>query len=237
MIWVVGNQLTRWKVDSRICYPSYKSFDEFIDVEGLKSLDRYVTETIESRLQSQDHSFHTGPLTLKPFAKRQPGSKIIYLTKPVRAKDYTNELGLDKPNLWEPTDETKRFSLLWNFIGTLPFKRIGRAMIMHDSTGQCVTPHRDHLHRNICHEFIWFRTNLNKPFFVLNPRTDKRLYVSSYSAWFDTCNQFHGADSYDGLSVSIRVDGSFSDQLRKLIPQPQINTASTAALWASVQGH
>ena len=40
------------RVDPRIKYPSYKSLDEFIDVDWLKSLDGYVTERIE-KLRSQ----------------------------------------------------------------------------------------------------------------------------------------------------------------------------------------
>jgi hypothetical protein len=201
-------------------------------VERLKSLDHHLTEKIEGRLQTQDTLFHTGPLTLKAFADRQPGSKIIYLTKARRNSDYTNAEGLGKPDLWERTDNAKEFSLLMDFVSTLPFKQVGRVMIMHDSRGRAVTAHRDHLFKEICHEFIWFRPNLNKPFFVLNPQSGKRKYVRSYSAWFDTCNQFHGADAYDGLSVSIRVDGAFSDEFRTMIPKPPFNLASTAALWA-----
>ena len=34
-------------VDSSITYPCYKSFDDIIDVERLKSLDAYITERIK----------------------------------------------------------------------------------------------------------------------------------------------------------------------------------------------
>jgi hypothetical protein len=105
-------------------------------------------------------------------------------------------------------------------------------MIMYDDAGHAVTAHRDHPYKNPCHEFIWFRTNLNKPFCLLNPDNNKKRYVESYSAWFDTCNQFHGADPHTGLAFSIRVDGTFSDEFRKQIPVPGYNRASTSALWA-----
>jgi len=42
--------------------------------------------------------------------------------------------------------------------------------------------------------------------------------VTSYSVWFDSVNQFHGAYAVDGLNFSIRVDGIFNDELRKKYP-------------------
>ena len=83
--------------------------------------------------------------------------------------------------------------------------------------GGAVTPHRDHYIYKKCHEFVWFRTNLRKPFFMLDPRSGQKRYVESYTAWFDTVNQFHGADPVKGLSFSLRVDGSWSDEFRRLI--------------------
>lgn len=119
-----------------------------------------------------------------------------------------------------------------DFIATLPFKTTARMMIMYDNGGHVVTPHRDHSATDLCHEFLWFRTNLAKPFYMLNPKTGEKRYVQSYSAWFDSVNQFHGADAYNGMSFSIRVDGTFTDEFRKRIPVPKCNRASAPALWA-----
>jgi hypothetical protein len=68
---------------------------------------------------------------------------------------------------------------------------------------------------------------------MLNPDTGERCYVASHSAWFDTVNQFHGADASGGLSFSIRVDGVFNDAFRSRIPFPNCNRAAAPALWAS----
>jgi hypothetical protein len=70
---------------------------------------------------------------------------------------------------------------------------------------------------------------------VLNEKTNEKLYVRSYSAWFDTVNQFHGTDAAPGLCFSIRVDGVFSDALRERIPDPGRNRASTPAFWACMR--
>ena len=71
---------------------------------------------------------------------------------------------------------------------------------------------------------------------MLNHRTGEKRYVESYSAWFDSVNQFHGSDARPGLSFSIRVDGVFTDEFRRRIPVPAANPASTPALWACLTG-
>lgn len=68
---------------------------------------------------------------------------------------------------------------------------------------------------------------------MLNQKTNEKRYVEGYSAWFDSVNQYHGSDAVDGLSFSIRVDGKFTDEFKKLIPRPKINMASTPSYWAS----
>jgi hypothetical protein len=217
-------------VDARITYPCYKSFDPFIDVERLKSLDAYIAERIKRHIAARKEiQFYTGPYRLKGSSPDRPGSRMIYLAQSKLPDSYFD---LDKTELWEPTEATSEFSLLMDFIATLPFKATGRMLIMYDDAYRPVPAHRDHTDSETCHEFIWFRTNLRKPFFMLNHQTDEKLYVESYSAWFDTVNQFHGTDPTEGLSFSIRVDGRFTDAFRKRIPTPAYNPASAPALWA-----
>ncbi len=219
----------KFKVDPRIKYPNYKSFDEFIDVAQLKSLDQYLAERLKARLSTQDTDFYTS-LTQKPFGKRTPGSKTINLTRAKQAYYYKD---VNNPDLWEIGEEAEEFPLLLDFVRTLPFKRTARIVIMYDFFGNAITAHRDHALKDLCHEFIWFRSNLKKPFYLLNPWTNEKAYVQSYSAWFDTVNQLHGADKHEGPSFTMRVDGIFSDELRKQITVPAYNLASTASLWAA----
>jgi hypothetical protein len=222
------------QVEASITYPSYKSFDEFLDVERLKSLDGYVTERVRRHVEAQqDHQFYTGPFTLEQQSPVRPGTRMIYLSQSKLPDSYYD---LDRTELWEPAAAAEEFSELMDFIATLPFASTGRMLIMYDNVPRPVTPHRDHDVIEVCHEFVWFRTNLTKPFFMLNHRTGERQYVSSYSAWFDTVNQFHGSDPCDGLSFSVRVDGRFTDEFRRLIPRPTVNPASAPALWASARG-
>jgi hypothetical protein len=221
-------------VDPRIHYPCYKSFDEFIDTQRLRSLDGYVTERIKRHLLlQQDIEFYTGPYRLDEAAPERPGSRMIYLAQSKLEDSYFD---LDRTDLWQPTEEAREFGLLMDFIATLPFKATGRMLIMYDDVGRAGPAHRDHIETELCHEFIWFRTNFRKPFYMLDQRTGEKCYVESYSAWFDTVNQFHGTDGHDGLGFSIRVDGVFTDEFRQCIPRPEYNLASTPALWAGTAG-
>lgn len=211
-------------------YPSYRSFDEFIDVEWLRSLDSYIRERIKRRiLENDDPKFYTGPYTVREEAAGRPGSRMIYLAESSEPDSYFD---LDKTELWHRSDAADEFALLMEFIATLPFKATGRMMIMYDDQPREVPAHRDHTETEVLHDFIWFRTNLNKPFYMLNIRTGEKQMVESYSAWFDTVNQFHGSVARDTLAFSVRVDGVFTDEFAARIPKPRFNKASTPSYWA-----
>ena len=216
-----------------VAYPSYMDLDPFIDAPRLRGLDGYVRERLERRLQSaKDLAFYTGPFLLDGRDPRLPGSRMVYLAASERDDDYYD---LDNCELWHPTPDADEFSELMDFIAGLPFEATARMIIMYDDSGRAVSAHRDHDSTDLCHEFIWFRTNLEKPFYMLNADTGEQLYVRSHSAWFDTVNQFHGADRTGALSFSIRVDGRFNEEFRRQIPVDPGNRAASASRWASVQ--
>jgi hypothetical protein len=215
----------------RPLYPSYMDLDLYIDVARLKALDGFVTERLRARLDGAcDLAFDTGPFLFGGEAPRLPGSRLVYLARTAAKDDYYE---LDRTELWRPTAEAEEFAPLMDFIATLPFAATGRMIIMYDYDGRAVPAHRDHDSSALCHEFVWFRTNLGKPLYMLDPETGERLDVASHSAWFDTVNQYHGADSAPGLTFSIRVDGRFTDEFRARIPMAADNPASAPALWAA----
>lgn len=212
-------------------YPSYKSFDEFIDVERLRSLDSYIRQRVERHIQAgTDLKFYTGPYKFGDEIPDRPGSRMIYLAESTLPDSYFD---LDRGDVWQPSAAAEEFLLLMEFIATLPFKSTGRILIMYDDAPREVPAHRDHVETEILHDFIWFRTNLKKPFYVLNYLTGEKQHIQTYSAWFDTVNQFHGSDAFDGLTFSIRVDGVFTDEFKELIPSPPFNKASTPSYWAA----
>lgn len=212
-------------------YPSYMDLDRFLDIPRLRGLDQYVADRLRRRVDTcaNDLQFFTGPFVLDEAAPKLPGSQMVYLSRSSREDNYYD---LNEPDAWHPSHEASEFPELMDFIATLPFAKTARMLIMYDPQGRNVTAHRDHDSEDLCHEFFWFRTNLAKPFYMLNPQTGEKLYVDSHAAWFDTVNQFHGADAVAGLSFSIRVDGVFTEAFRDLIPRPNANLASAPSLWA-----
>ena len=215
-------------------YPSYVDLDGLIDVARLKALDGIIRERLERRLSAErresqsDLRFYTGPFILNADQPTLPGSRMVYLARSENPDDYYN---LDQCEQWHPTAEADEFAEVMDFIRTLPFRATGRMLVIYDPAGLPVTAHRDHDSKELCHEFIWLRTNLDKPFYLLNPDSGERRYVAGYSAWFDTVNQYHGADGTGDLCWSIRVDGQFSDEFRALIPAAADNPSSRAAVW------
>ncbi|MEJ7847036.1 MAG: hypothetical protein WKF92_02990 [Pyrinomonadaceae bacterium] len=234
----VENTLIRSRIQEHsvpgVTYPSYKSFDEFIDVERLKSLDGYLRRRIARHILSETQDFFVNAHCLETDAPYKPGVKEIWLTRTVPGTPY-DYLDLNRIEIWQPTEKALEFTTLMAFIETLPFESTGRVLIIYDDEGRSVPAHRDHERTDVCHDFIWFRTNLIKPFYVLNEVANEKLYVDSHSAWFDTVNQYHGSDAAEGLSFSIRVDGHFTEEFRRQIPQPAQNLASTPALWREME--
>ena len=220
-------------VDPAIRYPSYKSLDPYLDVARLRSLDATVTAGVERCLASGTlEPFDTGVLKDRVLDPRQPGSRVIPLTVSSREFRYQD---LNDCDLWQPGPAQELFPELMAFIATLPFERTARMLIMCDDRGREVTTHRDHRRTDILHEFIWFRTNLDKPFFVIDRDHKEKQHLRSYTAWFDTVNQYHGADAADRTTISIRVDGRFNAEFRASIPTPPINLASTPSYWAAFE--
>jgi hypothetical protein len=152
-----------------------------------------------------------------------------------RSREPENYYDLNRTELWEPTPDAAEFAPLMDFIATLPFAATARMLIMYDPDGRAVSAHKDHDSTELCHEFICFRTNLSKPFYMLDRDTGERAYVAGHAAWFDTVNQYHGADATGELSFSIRVDGVFSEEFRRDIPFPPTNRAAAASIWAGSQ--
>lgn len=229
------NDYQTFPVDERISYPSYKSLDGLLDVERLRSLDEVVTATIQKYIETEKGSYFRNLYRLSADTPYEPGVREVWLSKTSEDAPWQYLDMVDKTDLWQVTEAARDFPELMSFIDTLPFERRGRMLIIYDDGGREVPAHRDHMEPEVCNEFIWFRTNLNKPFYMFNPETGEKKFVDSYTCWFDAVNQYHGTDACDALSVSIRVDGVFTDEFRRSIPRPAFNAASMPALWAALE--
>ena len=68
-------------VDPRIRYPCYKSFDELIDVERLKSLDGYIRERIQRHIDADSGTFFQNDHRLDEGSPYEPGVREIWLSE------------------------------------------------------------------------------------------------------------------------------------------------------------
>ncbi len=213
-------------------YPSYVDLDPFIDVARLRSLDDFMTERLRDHARQGADSFFLNQHRLDAASAYRPGVREIWLSELAPGVPY-DYLDLDNPGVWQPSAASLEFAPLMDFLATLPFAARARMIVIYDFEGNAVPAHRDHTEYDLCNEFVWMRTNLDKRFYVLNPDTGEKRYVESHSAWFDTVNQYHGAEASEAMTFSIRVDGRFSDSFRRQIPYPAENRSSAPALWAS----
>lgn len=94
------NDFKHVEVDARITYPCYKSFDEFIDVERLRSLDGYIIERINRHIKAEMDSFFLNIHRLDADSPYQPGVREIWLTRTKPDTPY-DSLDLDRDDLWE----------------------------------------------------------------------------------------------------------------------------------------
>src|SRR3982751_6269784 len=103
-------------VHPSISYPSYKSFDEFIDVDRLRTLDGYIRQRIQRHLlEREERKFYTGPYRLNGATADRPGSRMIYLACSDLPDSYFD---LDHTDVWKRGECADDFPLLMDFIAT-----------------------------------------------------------------------------------------------------------------------
>ena len=91
------------------------------------------------------------------------------------------------------------------------FNNYGRVVLFINEAGVESTLHRDYAnpksHKN---EFIWISLDGAKKFYVYDSETKQKHFFSSPIVYFDNAN-WHGSESSQFASFSIRVDGEFSN--------------------------
>lgn len=66
-------------------------------------------------------------------------------------------------------------------------------------------------------EFIHIKTDLDRPFYMVDPNTNSRVYVNhTRVAWWDETD-WHGGEPIDRPTYTIRINGRFSDEFKQKI--------------------
>jgi hypothetical protein len=116
-----------------------------------------------------------------------------------------------------------------SLVGTI-FEDIGRVIFFHCEADGVPFEHRDldgtkgiqdgyTPHRN---EFIHIRPNLKKPFYLWDPENQNKIYINSRAAWWND-QDWHGGDRLMQQSYGLRIDGKFTEDLRKQLGVNQLD--------------
>lgn len=95
------------------------------------------------------------------------------------------------------------------------FKEYGRVCMFVNYPGSSSPVHRDWANTDQSNndEFLWINFSERKRFFLYNPDSNEKTYITGHCNWFNTGN-FHGSDPVEYACYTARVDGVFSDAFK-----------------------
>ena len=185
---------------------------------GIKSLDSLLMH-LEKHLNAEQ---------LMRFSQLQYLSELKeYINSAVGQKKYWDLFvhlrqysGFDNKNQvseWLPF--ASHFPALKSLVESLPFEKVGYAVLFFSNPGSPVYIHRDIYPREHDSTFISIDLNLKpREFFIYDPIQNKRIYKSKnhYSFMFNE-SDLHGAKSDWQQHITLRVQGSFNEEFKKTI--------------------
>lgn len=150
-------------------------------------------------------------------------SHTIYLKKP-NGRDY-HSIAKANANPW--TDNCQHFPNVVEWIKALPFESIGRVLYFVHEHDCDLVRHSDLKHSrdpavkyvaNHPHEaeFVWIRATKDKGFYIYDETTGAKHHVTGHAAWFNSYD-VHGGDPTENMTYSLRIDGVFTPEFRKLL--------------------
>jgi len=64
------------------------------------------------------------------------------------------------------------------------------------------------------HEFVYIRSDLNRPFYIRSAGTTERSYLKTRAVYFND-HDYHGSDPCPQTTYMLRVDGEFTEEFRQ----------------------
>lgn len=196
--------------------PIYQSMDEFM------------------ALPKDDPIYQGGIDLYKDFNNYKQRNKFTrYLKMAMGAYDPYIYYFLWEEGSWDDrtaprklTEEAAYFPNVVNWVEQLQgtvFEHIGRVIFFHCEADGIPFEHRDldakngidvvKPHRN---EFIHIRPNTKKAFYIWDPKTKNKIYLNTRAAWWNDVD-WHGGERIMEQSYSLRIDGKFTEEFRKLL--------------------
>jgi hypothetical protein len=126
---------------------------------------------------------------------------------PVQSKTHENDSFV--------TENAKYFPKLLEFVNTLPFKQVGRVLFFCTYPNAGVPIHRDGIvtdHSD--HSINFFLGQPTRPSFIYDEVTKQKVYLpQDAKSYFFNNRDYHGVDKEIGFKYTLRVDGTFTDEM------------------------
>lgn len=116
------------------------------------------------------------------------------------------------------TENSIHFPKTCDFIKTLPFEQIGRILFFISEPNEKTLIHYDGAHPesrfNSNTEMIYFRPMLQKKLFIWDEEKKQKYPVQGQASYWNDLD-WHGVDASDRKTVSLRIDGVFTEEFRE----------------------
>jgi hypothetical protein len=113
------------------------------------------------------------------------------------------------------TESAKHFPNVVKYLDTLPFKNIGRVLFFTTYPNAGVVTHRDSVvaeHKD--HNINLFFSSGSRPSFIWDEKLKKKIYLEKDArSYFFNNRDYHGVDAEPVFRYTLRVDGTFTDEL------------------------
>ena len=126
-----------------------------------------------------------------------------------------NDFGKKTQDLGEWTESSKHFPKLIEYVNQLPFKTIGRVLFFTTYPNAGVVIHRDSVvteHKD--HNINLFFDGGWRPSFIWDEVKKEKIFLESDAkSYFFNNRDYHGVDPEPVFRYTLRVDGTFTDEL------------------------
>jgi hypothetical protein len=196
--------------EQRVLFGNNDSFSEMLyhlDQHDPKGVHRKALEEIADSAEkgSRNQAFYR-------YAYYALGAVIPWFFG-LYLKDNTFHTKTQDIGVW--SEDSKHFPKLKQYIDTLPFKTVGRVLFFTTFPNAVVPVHRDdiikeHSDHNIN---IFFAAGW-RPSYVWDEINKKKSYLPrGATSYFFNNRDYHGVDSEPIFRYTLRVDGTFTDEL------------------------
>lgn len=150
------------------------------------------------------------------------GDDDATLAEPLDFRECRTRRG--SPEFWRHNENAEKLPGLVSFVDRALrpfFQSTGKVTILLSQAGDVGIEHVDHKFHDWVSEFIWLQTGVGaiKQLYVRDAAGDKRYAVAENDACcvlFDD-HHSHSFDTIDEACYSVRVDGCFTEEFRKLL--------------------